>query len=97
MSKFIPLAQNPLQDNNLNDTDKGWRKYHHCNYTDEKKHKTLRCRGSGFHGAIVDQNFLLLNVWLFYSDSIHRDDCYTHLVSVEGWQILQMIYDMNII
>lgn len=37
VSKFIPLAQNPLQDNSHNDTDEGWRKYH-CNYTDEKKY-----------------------------------------------------------
>lgn len=36
VSKFIPLAQNPLQDNNHNNTDEGWRKYHYCNYTDEK-------------------------------------------------------------
>lgn len=45
----------------------------------------------------MDENVLLLNVWLFHSDSIHIDDGYAHLVSVEGWHILPIIYDMNVI
>lgn len=57
--------------------------------------KKIEVQGSGFHRAIMKENFLLLNVELFYSNSNHVDSCYIHLVSVEGWQILQIIQKLD--
>lgn len=37
--------------------------------------KKIEVQGSGFHRAIMKENFLLLNVELFYSNSNHVDSC----------------------
>lgn len=94
MSKFIPMAQNPIQANNHNNCDEEWKRYHHCNYTNEK----IGVQGAWLVQnlrAIVEENFQLQNVGLFYCRSNHIDSCYFHLISVEGWQIFSIICKMD--